>query len=59
MKYSIFSYPFSLTYVLGAQKNRLIEAGLLSIHNMLWLRNDLMALINVIITIVSWLGSFF
>ena len=27
------SYPSVLTYVLGAQKNRLIETVLLSIHN--------------------------
>ena len=29
----IFSYPSALTYVLGAQKNRLIETVLLSTHN--------------------------
>ena len=29
----IFSYPSVLSYVLGAQKNRLIEIVLLSIHN--------------------------
>ena len=29
----IFSYPPVLTYVLGAQKNRLIETVLLSTHN--------------------------
>ena len=29
----IFSYPSVLTYVLGAQKNRLIETDLLSIHD--------------------------
>ena len=29
----IFSYPSVLTYVLGAQKNRLIETVLLSTHN--------------------------
>ena len=28
-----FSYPSILTYVLGAQKNRLIETVLLSTHN--------------------------
>ena len=28
-----FSYPSVLTYVLGAQKNRLIETVLLSTHN--------------------------
>ena len=30
---------FSILYVLGAQKNRLIEAVLLSTQNMFWLRN--------------------
>ena len=30
---SIFSYPSVLTYVLGAQKNRLIETVLLSTYN--------------------------
>ena len=29
----MFSYPSVLTYVLGAQKNRLIETVLLSTHN--------------------------
>ena len=29
----MFSYPSGLTYVLGAQKNRLIERVLLSTHN--------------------------
>ena len=29
----IFSYPSVLTYVLGSQKNRLIETVLLSTHN--------------------------
>ena len=29
----IFSYPSILTYILGAQKNRLIETVLLSTHN--------------------------
>ena len=29
----IYSYPSVLTYVLGAQKNRLIETVLLSTHN--------------------------
>ena len=38
-KVLIFSYPLILTYVLGAQKNRLIETVLLSTHNMFWLRN--------------------
>ena len=33
IKLSIFSYPSVLTYVLGAQKNRLIEMVLLSTHN--------------------------
>ena len=33
VKLKIFSYPFILTYVLGAQKNRLIETVLLSTHN--------------------------
>ena len=32
-KIEIFSYPSVLTYVLGAQKNRLIETVLLSTHN--------------------------
>ena len=30
----MFSYPSILTYVLGAQKNRLIQTVLLSTHNM-------------------------
>ena len=29
----MFSYPLVLSYVLGAQKNRLIETVLLSTHN--------------------------
>ena len=33
VKLSIFSYPYVLAYVLGAQKNRLIEMVLLSTHN--------------------------
>ena len=33
VKLSIISYPSVLTYVLGAQKNRLIETVLLSTHN--------------------------
>ena len=33
VKLLIFSYPPVLTYVLGAQKNRLIETVLLSTHN--------------------------
>ena len=32
-KLQIFSYPSVLTYVLGAQKNRVIETVLLSTHN--------------------------
>ena len=32
-KCSVFSYPSILTYVLGAQKNPVIEMVLLSIHN--------------------------
>ena len=32
-KLLIFSYPSVLMYVLGAQKNRLIETILLSTHN--------------------------
>ena len=32
-KLKIFTYPSILTYVLGAQKNRLIETVLLSTHN--------------------------
>ena len=35
----LFSYPAIKTYVLGAQKNRLIETVLLSTHNMFWLIN--------------------
>ena len=33
VKLWIFSYPLVVTYVLGAQKNRLIETALLSTHN--------------------------
>ena len=33
VKLSLFSYPEIQTYVLGAQKNRLIETVLLSTHN--------------------------
>ena len=33
VKLLIFSYPSVLTYVLGAQKNHLIETVLLSIHS--------------------------
>ena len=33
MKLSIFSKPSVLTFVLGAQENRLIETVLLSTHN--------------------------
>ena len=33
LKLYIFSYPSVLTYVLGAQKNHLIEMVLLSGHN--------------------------
>ena len=33
VKLKIFSYLSVLTYVLGAQKNRLIETVLLSTHN--------------------------
>ena len=33
LKLQIFSYPSVLTYVLGVQKNRLIETVLLSTHN--------------------------
>ena len=32
-KLLLFSYPSVLTFVLGAQKNRLIETVLLSTHN--------------------------
>ena len=32
-KLRIFSYPSDLTFVLGDQKNRLIEMVLLSTHN--------------------------
>ena len=33
VKLYIFSYPSVLTYVFGAQKNRLFETVLLSTHN--------------------------
>ena len=33
IKLSIFPYPSVLSYVLGSQKNRLIETVLLSTHN--------------------------
>ena len=33
VKFLIFSYLSVFTYVLGAQKNRLIETNLLSTHN--------------------------
>ena len=33
VKLEIFSYPSVLTFVLGPQKNRLIETVLLSTHN--------------------------
>ena len=33
VQWSLFSYPSFLTYVLGAQKNRLTETVLLSTHN--------------------------
>ena len=33
VKLSLFSYQWFLAYVLGAQKNRLIEMVLLSTHN--------------------------
>ena len=33
VKLSIFLYPSVITYVFGAQKNRLIETVLLSTHN--------------------------
>ena len=33
VKLQIFSYPSFLAYVLGAQKNRLIETVLLGTHN--------------------------
>ena len=33
VKFRLFSYPTVLTCVLGAEKNRLIEAGLLSTPN--------------------------
>ena len=37
----LFSYPSVLTYVLGAQKNRLIETlFFFSTHNMFWMRNN-------------------
>ena len=39
VKLLIFSYPTFLAYILGAQKNRLIETVLLSTHNICWLRN--------------------
>ena len=33
LKMLLFSYPSVLTYVVGAQKNHLIETALLSNHN--------------------------
>ena len=36
----IFSYPSVLTYVLDAQKNRLIDTVLLSTHNIVWWDHD-------------------
>ena len=33
LKLLIFSYPYVLTFVLGAQKNRLIETVLSCTHN--------------------------
>ena len=33
VKLLIFSYPYFFAYVLGAQKNRLIETVLLNTHN--------------------------
>ena len=40
VKLVVSSYPSVLTYVLGAQKNRLIETVLFSAHNiMFWLGN--------------------
>ena len=33
IKLRLFSYPYILTFVLGAQKNCLIETVLLSTHN--------------------------
>ena len=40
--------PISLTYVLGAQKNRFIEMGLLSTHNIFfWLRNKKINILTI------------
>ena len=39
VKYGIFSYPSVLTFVLGAQKNRLIETVVEFPQHMFWLRN--------------------
>ena len=39
VKLQIISYPSVLTYVLGAQKNRLIEKVILSTQHMFGLRN--------------------
>ena len=33
VKLLMFSYPFNLTFVLGAQKKRLIETDLFGTHN--------------------------
>ena len=41
IKLQIFSYPSSLTCVLGAQKNRLLETVLSSTHNMFCLINKM------------------
>ena len=38
-KLRIFSYPSILTFVLGAEKNRLIETVLLSTHNICLVEN--------------------
>ena len=40
VKLRIFSYPSISTVVLGAQKNRLNETGLMSYHNSFCLRNQ-------------------
>ena len=37
LKLRIFSYPLVRTFVLGAQKTRLIEVVLLSTHSMFWM----------------------
>ena len=47
---SIFSYPSVLTYVLGAQKNRLIETVLLSVYNICFLLGRVEQLVTCLST---------